>query len=134
MIGTQARRGGQIVFLLACGPMLPAAAQQPKAAPTDSLFERYPESTKLYQAKRYAEEAAILEAFYMAGPDGFGWYWNSAMYDLACYEAQAGRKQKALEVLTAWQASGGSVSADDLAKDANLASLHDNPRFSRSCN
>jgi C-terminal processing protease CtpA/Prc len=131
MIRTQARRCGQILFLLVCGPMLAAAAQQPKARPTDSLFERYPEATKLYQAKQYAEAAAILEPFYAAGPDGFSWYWNSAMYDLACYEAQAGRKQKALEVLTAWQAAGGSVSADDLAKDVDLASLHDDPRFTQ---
>ena len=131
MIRTQARRCGQILFLLACGPLLAAAAQQPKAPPTESLFERYPEATRLYQAKQYAEAAAILEPFYAAGPDNFGWYWNSAMYDLACYEAQAGRKQKALEVLTAWQARGGSVSADHMAKDADLASLHDDPRFTQ---
>jgi C-terminal processing protease CtpA/Prc len=129
MIRTQARRWGRFLFLLACGPLLAAAAQQPKAPPTGSLFERYPEATKLYQAKRYSEAAAILEPFYAAGPDGFGWYWNSAMYDLACYEALADRKQKALEVLITWQARGGSVSADDLAKDADLTSLHDDPRF-----
>jgi hypothetical protein len=131
MVRTLALRRIQILILLACGPMLAAVAQEPKSPPMDSLFERYPEATKLYQAKQYAEAAAILEPFYVAGPDGFGWYWNSAMYDLACYEAQAGRKQKALEVLVAWQARGGSVSAKDLAKDADLASLHDDPRFTQ---
>ncbi len=102
MIRTEARRCGRFLFLLVCGPVLAAVAQQPKAPPADSLFKRYAEATKLYQAKQYAEAAVSLEPFYAAGPDGLGWYWNSAMYDLACYEAQAGRKQKALEVLTAW--------------------------------
>jgi len=86
-----------------------ARGQQVQAA---SLQARYAESLKLYQDKHYAEAAAILEPFYAAGPDGTGWQWNSAMYDLACEEALAGRKQKTLDVLIAWQARGGSVPAD----------------------
>jgi C-terminal processing protease CtpA/Prc len=130
MIKTQARRYSQIFFLVACGPMLTAAAQQP-LTPAVSLLERYPESVKLYQAKRYAEAAAILEPFYAAGPDGIGWYWNSAMYDLACDEALAGRKQKAMDVLMAWQANGVSVPAEQLATDTDLASLHGDARFTQ---
>ncbi len=131
MIKTQARRYSQILFLLACGPMLAASAQRPQTLPAVSLFERYPESLKLYQEKRYAEAAAILEPFYAAGPDGVGWYWNPAMYDLACEEALAGRKQESLDILMAWQARGGGVSAEDLAKDTDLASLHGDERFTQ---
>lgn len=131
MIKTQARRCSQILFLLACGPMLAVAAQQPQAPPAGNLFERYPESLKLYQAKRYAEAAAILEPFYAAGPEGMDWHWNSAMYDLACEEALAGRKQKALDILIASQARGSSISAKQLATDTDLASLHDEERFTQ---
>ena len=130
MIKTQARRYSQIFFFVACGPMLTAAAQQPQTSAV-SLQERHTESLKLYQEKQYSVAAAILEPFYAAGPDGPIWQWNSAMYDLACDEALAGRKQKALDILTASQARGGSVSAEQLATDTDLASLHDDGRFTQ---
>jgi carboxyl-terminal processing protease len=129
MIKMQARR--HILSLLLWVPIFAATAQQPSLPPGGSLFERYPESLKLYRDKHYSEAAAILEPFYEAGPDRVGWYWNSAMYDLACEEALAGRKQKALDVLAAWQASGTSVSAEQLATDNDLASLHGDPQFTR---
>ncbi|MGA8937894.1 MAG: S41 family peptidase [Acidobacteriaceae bacterium] len=131
MIKMQARKYSQIFFLVACAPMLTATAQQPQTSPATSLLQRYPDSMKLYQQKRYAEAAAILEPFYTAGPDGMGWYWNSAMYDLACDEALAGHKQKALDILEAWQAKGSTVTAQQLATDTDLASLHDDPRFTQ---
>jgi len=108
--------------------MFSAHGQQAPTHPA-SLQERYTESLKLYQEKHYAEAAAILEPFYAAGPDGLGWQWNSAMYDLACEEALAGRKQKALDILIASQSRGGSVSAEHLATDDDLVSLRDDPRF-----
>ena len=128
MIKTQTP--GQIFFFVACWSMLTAAAQQPPASAT-SLPERYTESLKLYQAKQYAEAAAILEPFYAAGPDGMDWHWNSAMYDLACEEALAGHKEKAMNALIASQARGGSVPAEHLATDTDLASLHGDPRFTQ---
>jgi C-terminal processing protease CtpA/Prc len=94
-----------------------------------SLPERYVESLKLYQAKQYAEAATLLEPFYTAGPDGMDWHWNAAMYQLAREEALAGRSEKAIDVLVAAQARGGSVSADQLATENDLAPLHDDPRF-----
>ena len=108
--------------------MFTASAQQPSISAA-SLPERYTESVKLYQAKQYAEAAAILEPFYTAGPDGMDWHWNAAMYDLACDEALAGRKEKAMNALMASQTRGGSVPAEHLATDTDLASLHDDPRF-----
>src|ERR1700728_1429334 len=131
MIKAQARIYSQVLFLLTCGPILVAAAQQPQTPPAASLFERYPESLKLYHEKRYAEAAAILEPFYATGAAGMDWHWNSAMYDLACEEALAGRKQKALDILIASQARGSSIPAEDLAKDTDLASLHDDSRFTQ---
>jgi Tricorn protease C1 domain len=128
MIETRVRRRGRILFLVVCGSILTATAQ-PSSAPATSLPERYAESLKLYQAKQYAEAAAILEPFYRAGPGGMDWHWNAAMYDLACDEALAGHKEKAVDVLTAAQARGGSVPAEHLATDPDLASLHGDPRF-----
>ncbi|MGA0599262.1 TPR end-of-group domain-containing protein [Caulobacter sp. KR2-114] len=104
-------------------------AEPPERLSAVTLLERYPQSLELYRAKRYAEAAAILEPFFSAGPTNMGWSWNSAMYDLACEEALAGRPEKALDVLTAWQAAGISVSAEQLATDTDLASLHGEPRF-----
>jgi C-terminal processing protease CtpA/Prc len=131
MIEMRTRRRGQIFFLVvACGSILAAAAQQPPALAA-SLPERYTESLKLYQAKQYAEAAAILEPFYAAGADGMDWHWNAAMYDLACEEALAGRKEKAMDVLMASQARGGSVPAEHLTTDPDLASLRGDPRFTQ---
>ena len=110
---------------MACGA---AAAQSPPATPA-SLPGRYIESLKLHQARQYAEAAAILEPFYTAGPNGMDWHWNAAMYQLARDEALAGNKDKAMDALMAAQARGGSVSADQLAAEADLASLHGDPRF-----
>lgn len=130
MIKARTRRCGQFFFLVACGSIFTAIAQQPPASAA-SLPERYTESLKLYQAKQYAEAAAILEPFYAAGPDGMDWHWNAAMYDLACDEALAGRKDKAMDALVASQARGGSVPAEHLATDPDLASLHGDPRFTQ---
>lgn len=95
------------------------------------LMEAYPASMKLYHDKKYAEAAALLEPFYAAGPEGVDWNWSSAMYDLACEEALAGRTEKAIEVLTASQSGGGSVKAEDMAKDTDLVSLHGDARFTK---
>jgi C-terminal processing protease CtpA/Prc len=119
-------------FLFAAGGylcLLGAPAQNLK--PEARLQERYVEAQKLYEQKHFAEAAAILEPFYAAGPDGIGRAWYEAMYDLACEEALGGNKEKAIEVLTASQADGGSVTADHLATDRDLASLHGDPRFER---
>src|SRR5258708_3360153 len=95
------------------------------------LQHRYIEAQKLYEQKRFAEAAAILEPFYAVGPDGIGRAWYAAMYDLACEEALAGYKEKAMEVLTASQVDGGSGTAEHLANDTDLSSLHGDPRFER---
>ncbi|NKJ20064.1 S41 family peptidase [Dyella sp. SG609] len=125
MIRTQTRSLAWILCFMACGA---AAAQSPPATPA-SLPGRYIESLKLHQARQYAEAAAILEPFYTAGPNGMDWHWNAAMYQLARDEALAGNKDKAMDALMAAQARGGSVSADQLAAEADLASLHGDPRF-----
>jgi len=128
VIKTQKR--GLIFFLVACAPVLCAGAQQQPASAA-SLPGRYMEALKLHQAKQYAEAAAILAPFYAAGPDGMDWHWNAAMQQLARDEALAGDKEKAMQALMAAQARGGSVSAEELAADADLASLHDDPRFTQ---
>lgn len=130
MIKTLTCGRGQVLFLVGCWFILTAATPPPPSLAA-SLPERYTESLKLYQAKQYAEAAAILEPYYAAGADGMDWHWNAAMYDLARDEALAGRKEKALDVLTASQARGGSVPADHLASDPDLASLHGDPRFTQ---
>jgi C-terminal processing protease CtpA/Prc len=130
MIKKKARKLGRTFFLVACTPMFAAQAQQPPVSAA-SLPGRYVESLKLSQAKQYAEAAVILEPFYAAGPSGMDWHWNFAMYQLASDEALAGRKEKAMNALIASQARGGSVSAQQLATDPNLASLHDDPRFTQ---
>ena len=106
-----------------------AAAQDLK--PEAKLQGRYVEAQKLYEQKHFAEAATILEPFYAAGPDGVGREWYTDMYDLACEEALAGQKEKAIEVLTASQTNGGSVTSEHLATDTDLTSLHGDPRFAR---
>ena len=128
MIRTRTSGPGWVFFLMACGSMFSAAAQEPPTLAA-SLPARFMESLKLHQATRYAEAAAILEPFYAAGPNGMDWHWNAAMYQLASDEALAGRKEKAMTVLIAAQTRGGSVPAEQLASDTNLASLHGDPRF-----
>ena len=128
MIRTRTPGRGWVFFLVACGLTFSAAAQEPPTLAA-SLPARYIESLKLHQATRYAEAAAILEPFYIAGPNGMDWHWNAAMYQLASDEALAGRKEKAMTVLIAAQTRGGSVPAEQLASDTNLASLHGDPRF-----
>jgi len=130
MIRTRIATCGQVFFLVACGFTFSAAAQEPPPSAA-SLPARYIKSLELHQATRYAEAAAMLEPFYAAGPNGMDWHWNAAMYQLASDEALAGRKEKAMDVLMAAQARGGSVPADQLASDKNLASLHDDPRFTQ---
>lgn len=118
------------MVLAVLGATLSTMAYAQSASP-GSLPERYARSQQLYEAKRYAEAAAVLEPFYAAGPDGMDWHWNLAMYQLACEEALAGRKEKAMSALEASQARGGIVSAEHLATDNDLVSLHDDPRFAR---
>ena len=130
MIRTQTHRRGQFFLLVVCVTAFSANAQQPPASPAN-LPARYTEALSLYQSKHYAEAAAVLEPFLAAGPEGMDWHWNAAMYDLACNEALAGHKEKAMEALMASQAQGGSGSAEHLATDADLASLHGDPRFTR---
>lgn len=115
---------------MACGSALAAGAQPVPATPA-SLPGRYIESLKLHQAKRYAEAAAILMPFHAAGPNGMDWHWNAAMYQLASDQALAGDKEQAMSALIAAQARGGSVSAEHLATDPDLASLHGDPRFTQ---
>jgi hypothetical protein len=105
--------------------MAPAQDLKPAA----KLQERYVEAQKLYEQKHFSEAAAILEPIYAAGPDGRGREWYTAVYDLACQEALAGSKNKALEVLTASQDDGGSVTAEHLGTDTDLTSLHGGARM-----
>ncbi len=130
MVKAPTRWRSRVLFLVACGSTLTAGAQQPPVSAAN-LPERYIEALKLSQARQYADAAAILEPFYMAGPAGMDWHWNFAMYQLASDETRAGRKEKAMNALFAGQSRGGSVSAEQLATDANLASLHDDPRFTQ---
>ena len=118
------------IAVVAGALLLPAAqAQSPKSEL--QLQQAYGEAQKLYQQRRFADAAALLEPFYAAGPGETGRFWYTAMYDLACEEALAGRQQKALDVLTASQSGGGSTAAEHLATDTDLLSLHDDSRFVR---
>ena len=117
--------------IAAAGCLYLAMAPAQDLKPVAKLQERYVEAQKLYEQKHFAEAAAILEPFYAAGPDGMGREWYTAMYDLAREEALAGDKDKALEVLTASQADGGSVTAEHLGTDTDLTSLHGDARFAR---
>ncbi len=115
---------GVIIVLLALGPM-PASGAQPPASPAD-LPARYVAARGLHDAQRYP-----LEPYLAAGPAGMVWHWNVAMFQLACDEALAGRREKAMAALMASQARGGSVPAGQLEAEPGLASLQGDPRFAR---
>lgn len=118
----------QALSLMLCIATFTAVAEDLSASP-GNLPARYTEAFKLYKAKQYAEAAAILEPFLKAGAEGMDERWNLAMYDLACFEALAGRKELAIDALMAWEAKGGSGSAEHLATDTDLLSLNGDPRF-----
>lgn len=124
------RSARRYVFVYTVCSWLGVAFAQNAKAELD-LQERYAEAQKLYGQKNFAQAAAILEPFYAAGPDETGREWYTAMYDLACEEALAGHHEKAIEVLIASQSDGGSTTAEHLATDKDLISLHDDARFNR---
>ena len=117
--------------IAAVGGFCVAAALAQDSEPAAKLQRRSVEAHTLLQQMRFAEAASLLEPFYAAGPGGIGRDWYMVMYDLACEEALAGRPEKAMEVLTASQGDGGSVTAEHLASDTDLTSLHGDPRFAR---
>ena len=96
-----------------------------------ALQDAYAKARAEAKAKQYAGAAAALEPIYAAGPGSLGQDWYAAMYDLACYAARAGQKERALTVLEASQSNGGSTDADHIATDSDLESLHGDPRFER---
>ncbi len=118
-----------LIVVAACLRLEIAAAEQ--FGPVADLHERYAEAKELYEEKRFAEASETLEPFYDTGPERLGRDWYRVMYELACDEALAGRKEKAMQVLMVAQSDGGSVPAEHLETDVDLISLHGDPRFVR---
>jgi carboxyl-terminal processing protease len=118
------------IVIAACSTLLGTAqVSNPKSAV--QLQNAYGTAQRLHEQNRFADAATTLEPFYTSGPGGSERFWYVAMYDLACDEALAGNRERAIEVLQASQSNGGSTGSDHIATDNDLLSLHGDPRFTR---
>lgn len=87
------------------------------------------QASELYQKKAYSEAAAVLEKM-VADPSLMGRNeWPDRFYDLARDYALTGQTDKALSALERATDTGALISAGEVSKQADLASLRDTPRF-----
>lgn len=96
--------------------------------PEQVLHDRAVEMFDLYKKHDYPSAAAILENLatnpeITAQPD-----WPGQLYNLACLQALEGERDKAIATLQQ-VADMGDVVPDQIAKDADLSSLHGDPRY-----
>jgi tetratricopeptide (TPR) repeat protein len=97
---------------------------KPGEAFTPSPWERNAEGLRLYSAGEFEKAAETYERFLSETPGN-----ASFLYNLACSEAQLGRKEQALEHLR--QAIETNPQLKKSApKDSDLAPIHDDPEFS----
>jgi tetratricopeptide (TPR) repeat protein len=96
---------------------------KPDAPFTVSPWERSAEALRFWQTEEWDRAIAVLERQHIENPTDGG-----VLYNLACAEARAGRRDDAIDHLRL------SVSleprfAANAPSDPDLASLHDDPRF-----
>jgi hypothetical protein len=115
-------------FFLTAG-LIPALLAQSTIASSTSPQERLRQAHNAYDAHNYSE-AARLSASAVADPAALNASWlPDALYDLACYQALAGNRAKALQSLATAIDEGYSHSPEDIMKDNDLRSLREAPAF-----
>jgi len=118
-----------IALLAVCFIPTFSLAQSATTTPEQTLQQQSAQSDSLYGKHAYAEAAAILEKLsadpqITALPD-----WPNTLYNLACYQALAGRPAQALATLKQGVDLGFQIPVDQIRADADLVSLHNNPQF-----
>lgn len=119
-----------IVTLLTSGTLSIMSQAQPAAlSPAQTYQQQAAQAQSLYERHSYAEAAAILEKL-SADPQIAGLpEWVNGLYNLACYEALAGRPAQALATLEQEISFGGVVPVDGLREDPDLAALRTDSKF-----
>jgi len=87
------------------------------------------EADALYEKHDYAGAARIYEQVSSDPQARQAQWFPDALYNEACYEAMAGDKVRAVASLTSAVDLGYRGGGASIAKDSDLASLHDDPRF-----
>jgi tetratricopeptide (TPR) repeat protein len=105
------------------GTTLLAIGAQPGRAYEPSGWELWAEVGPLYQSGRYEEAADRATALVDANPE-----YSMLLYNLACVESLAGRKDEAIEHLRQAAAKSDSARAY-AAKDSDFDAIRDDPRF-----
>ena len=119
-----------ILALLITGIIsISSLGQTATTAPAQTLELQATRAQSLYDKHSYAEAASILEKLsadpqITALPE-----WPQVLYNLACYQALAGRPAQSLATLKQEVDLGGVVPVDHLREDADLISLHRDPQF-----
>ena len=97
--------------------------------PTERFDQLSAQAQALLDKKDYAQAVGALET--ITGDQEFASQQNmpDRLYSLARADALAGKPDQALAALTKAVDLGGTPSASDVAKEPDLASLRDDPRF-----
>lgn len=122
-----------ILALLTSGIIsISCLAQPATTTPAQTLQQQAARAQSLYEKHAYAEAAAILEKLstnpqITALPE-----WPQVLYNLACIQALEGKPAQALASLKQGfdlNDFNGPVFIDQLRKDPDLISLHNDPQF-----
>jgi carboxyl-terminal processing protease len=119
-------------FALCLATSAVGQAQDGAAPATEKLSQAAAQAQVLYDKHEYAEAAAVIQAVREQNPDVVlvpGW--PSALYNLACYLAQAGRPDAAMAALRESVDDGSEVSATNMRQDPDLVTLRSRPEFQR---
>lgn len=90
---------------------------------SDEARQMVDKASKAYQLKDYNQAVKHIQKAYELAPDN-----PLVMYNLACFQALAGHKDEALTWLDK-AVEGGFYIPNGMAKDGDLQSLRDDPRY-----
>ncbi len=122
-----------LALITICFVSTASLAQSTAATPEQTLQQQIAQARSLSEKHAYAEAAAILEKLsadpqITTLPD-----WRNAIGMMPDIEAHAGRIDQAFaalqQAIELAEDRGDHISADDLSKDDDLASLHNDPRY-----
>ena len=120
-------------FISLCLVSTASLAQSTAATPEQTLQQQIAQARSLSEKHSYAEAAAILEKL-SADPQITALpNWRNALGMMPDIEARAGRPDQAFatlqQAIELAEDFGMHISADDLGKDDDLASLRNDPRY-----
>jgi C-terminal processing protease CtpA/Prc len=122
-----------ITLLATCLVSIATLAQSAATTPEQTLQQQTIQAKSLYEKHAYAEAAAIIEKLSADPQITTLPEWINAFSSLPDYQALAGQSTQAIltieKIVQLTNNLGFHFSADDLSKDDDLASLHNDPRY-----